>query len=806
MSAMAFTPRVRETNSDPSYTPDVFDCVIERITFHNEENGYSVVKVVPADAKDRNKVDVIPVIGNFPIKPVEGETLRVFGRWDKHPQHGKQFRMERYETLRPATAAAIEKYLGSGMVKGIGPKAAQWMVKKFGDQTLDIIETEPMRLMEVKGIGEKKVVMIQKAWEEQREVRNIMLFLQGHGITPTYAVKIYRYYKDRAIEQVEKNPYQLATDIWGIGFKSADKIARNLGVAYDAPQRLEAGLVYVLNQEMESGGHCFLPMRELIDQATENLYIASAEDLEEPIKISEKSELGRKIEPMLGDLVARGLLNAETIEFMGIQETAIYTPSFHTTEKAVAERINQLIASPWRNRPKPNEIDAILAAIPDAKKLSEEQEMAVRRAMSESLLVLTGGPGTGKCVVGDTLVLGRSGFQRMRDYWGAAPEIPDTFNECSVEILSKDGLATTSHAYYGGVRETRRVKTHLGLEIEGTPNHRVWAMTEHGPNWKRLDEMRTGDHVAVRRGDNVWGDGDLHPDVGYLFGVLLGDGGLTQPRSVCITNNDIDLLNRCNQIFRDHFGYSGRIHSTRKTFELRVHGVGLWKLLENLGITRSKSEQKYVPQSILSACKDTVRQFLAGLIDTSGYLEKYSENQACFEITLKSQRLIREIQLLCLNLGIVGRWAPKTTKYRYQDRPIEERTYWRYQTYGSDTERLVQLIPTQKAFLITERTYNTNTDVVPLPGLTSSEGITDEIAALDEACRPEFFWDMVEHLEVREAPVYDLAVPGPESFVANGLVHHNTTTTNVVIQALEKLGRRIQIAAPTGRAAKNSMF
>ncbi len=345
---MAFTPRTREEAE--SYRPnEVLECTIERVTYHNEENGYAVLKVLPADTRDKVKADVIPVLGSF-SNPVVGESLRIFGWWDKHPQHGKQFKAVRYEVMRPATAAAIEKYLGSGMIKGIGPKAAEWMVKKFGVKTLEVIEHHPDKLQEVKGIGEKKALMIQAGFIAQKEIAAIMEFLIGHGITPTYAVKIYKYYKERAIEQVEQNPYQLATDIWGIGFRSADKIALNLGVAYDSQQRLEAGMVYILNSEMESGGHCYLPQRELIEKAAENLYIKSADDLPEHDQAHEKAQLGQKLEPVLADLIQRGLLVAETVELMGHEETAIYTPSFHTTEKAVADRVHQLLNSPWRNR------------------------------------------------------------------------------------------------------------------------------------------------------------------------------------------------------------------------------------------------------------------------------------------------------------------------------------------------------------------------------------------------------------------------------------------------------------------------
>ena len=381
--------RERPDNGDGAYqTPQaVLECVVERVTFHNTENGYSVVKVTPAEAETKKgggskakfvKDDVITVLGNF-TNPVVGESLRLHGQWIKHPQYGSQFKLERYETLRPASAAAIEKYLGSGMVKGIGPAMAKRIVEKFGEDALNVIENTPKKLTKVSGIGEKRVDMIKAAWDEQRAVREIMLFLQGHGVTPTYAVKIYRHYKERSIEVVESNPYQLATDIWGIGFKSADKIAQNIGIAPDAPERLQAGLVYVLNQEMESGGHCFLLEDDLIKKSCEILEAEHA-----------------PVERALAFLVERELLIAETVEMLGMRDTAIYTPSIYTTEKAVADRINTLLSSPWRSRPKPAELDAIMEGLTGFDMLSDEQKQAVRRSLSEPMMVLTGGPGSGK--------------------------------------------------------------------------------------------------------------------------------------------------------------------------------------------------------------------------------------------------------------------------------------------------------------------------------------------------------------------------------------------------------------------------
>lgn len=388
-------PYVREESTPYASEPiAVLDCIVERVTYHNSENGYSVLKVYPADVKDKVKADVIPVIGSFQ-SPKEGECLRIYGTWTKHPQHGSQLKAERYETLRPATAAAMEKYLGSGMVKGIGPKMAERIIKKFGDDAFDVIENHPDKLATVQGIGEKRVEMIQKTWQEQKEIRNVMTFLQSHGITPTYALKIYKKYKDRSIEIVEQNPYQLASDIWGIGFKSADKIAQNLGMALDSPARLEAGLVFVLNDQMDSGGHCFLPREELIRKACEILLPQVAPEGDEVPDV-DLTLRANAIEDSLDRLIEREMLHAETVSLMGDEQTAIYTPSIFATEKAVAERIHTLLNSPWRLRPKPAEIDAILDGLPGADILSEEQQQAVRRAISEPVMVLTGGPGVGK--------------------------------------------------------------------------------------------------------------------------------------------------------------------------------------------------------------------------------------------------------------------------------------------------------------------------------------------------------------------------------------------------------------------------
>ena len=372
-------PLIRETA--PDQPSDTVEGTIERITFHNEENGYTVARLLPEGARD-----VVTILGNF-SNPVVGESLVCWGAWTRHAQWGRQMTVTRYEVVRPATAFAIEKYLGSGMVKGVGPVMAKRIVAKFGEEALDIIETKPRKLLEVVGIGDKKFAQIKKAWNDQREIRNIMLFLQSHGVSPAYAVKIYKTYGDKAISVVEKNPYQLAADIWGIGFKSADKIAREMGIAEDDPRRIEAGVVYVLNESVDTGGNAFLTEAELTDKAREILGVAD-------------------VSSAILDLALSGRLVIEPSTFMGQTEVAVYPPSLYTTERGLAERLLRLVSQPLKQPPNPSKFAAWLAALVEKRglPLSDEQLGAVQIALLSRFSVLTGGPGTGKTTTTNTIV------------------------------------------------------------------------------------------------------------------------------------------------------------------------------------------------------------------------------------------------------------------------------------------------------------------------------------------------------------------------------------------------------------------
>lgn len=223
---------------------------LERITYYNEENDFVVARL-----QEKGKKELSTIVGNLSgINP--GESLKLTGRWVHNKRFGEQFQVERFEVTVPATLHGIQKYLGSGLIKGIGPIMAERIVKKFGLDTLEIIEKTPERLSEVDGIGPKRIAMITKAWEAQKEIKEIMIFLQGHGVSATYSAKIFKQYGNQSIEVVKENPYRLARDIHGIGFITADKIAQNLGIDPNSLIRAKAGVVYVLN-ELTDEGHVY---------------------------------------------------------------------------------------------------------------------------------------------------------------------------------------------------------------------------------------------------------------------------------------------------------------------------------------------------------------------------------------------------------------------------------------------------------------------------------------------------------------------------------------------------------------------
>ena len=351
---------------------------VERITYYNPENGYSVVQL-QADIDIADNTDLVTVVGNLPeLSP--GEHLRLTGSWKNHPKFGYQFQVETCEQVIPATVAGMRRYLGSGLIKGIGPRLAERIVDQFGDQALYVIENDPQRLLEVPDIGPKRSQAIARAWQEQKQVKDIMLFLHSHEISTNLAIKIYKQYGDQSLGVVQSDPYRMASDIHGVGFKTADRIAQSLGLPPDHPSRIEACLVYALNQ-MVDDGHVYVPREELSEMALELLgeinpgLVPSAID-----RLREQTRIYQ-------DLVPAGARK----EHEHPSHQAIYlTPLYHS-ERGVSHLLHQIATS----------LPSRLSDLPPAfigldPQLTEEQAGAIRTALSHPVSVLTGGPGTGK--------------------------------------------------------------------------------------------------------------------------------------------------------------------------------------------------------------------------------------------------------------------------------------------------------------------------------------------------------------------------------------------------------------------------
>ena len=342
-------------------------CVVERITYQNADNGYTVLKCAV-----KNYSDLVTVVGTMPDTHV-GSVLSLEGMWKMDAKYGRQFSVEKFEETLPATVYGIEKYLGSGLVKGVGPKFAKRIVEKFGKDTLNIIEDTPDKLLTVQGIGKVRVERIKTSWQEQKEIKNIMLFLQSHEVSTSHATKIFKTYGSESIAIVKENPYRLADDIWGIGFKTADSIAQKMGIDKGKFVRLRSGTFYTLNKLAEAG-HCYATREQLIGKARELLEVEDAE-----------------LEITLDEMIRT---NDVIREVAGEQE-AVYLPPYYFSESGCAKRLIRLMSC---GKKKSEDAEEILKKVAASSEITydEIQWQAVKAAISSKVMVLTGGPGTGK--------------------------------------------------------------------------------------------------------------------------------------------------------------------------------------------------------------------------------------------------------------------------------------------------------------------------------------------------------------------------------------------------------------------------
>ena len=349
---------------------------IDRLTYHNPENGYTIARLVVEGQRER--IAIVGAIASIQ----EGESVEVAGVWTNHPKYGKQFKVEHYKAVYPSTLEGMQKYLGSGLIKGIGPKSAKRIVEHFGEETLDIIDADPQQLAEVPKLGKKKVELIAEAWDEQRQIKDVMVFLQSHGITTGYAVKIFKTYGQEAIQKVRSDPYRLERDVDGIGFRIADRIAQRLGLGRDAPERVQAGIRYLLSEAADEG-HVYLPtVRTMELPAVGMMELPAVGMMERAVEIlAINAEL---LPPALEALRANDGVVTEDLR--------CYLPPLHRAEVGAASSLKRLLRTPAEELAVPAEAE-------DGLELAPAQKEAVELVATSKVLVLTGGPGTGKTTV-----------------------------------------------------------------------------------------------------------------------------------------------------------------------------------------------------------------------------------------------------------------------------------------------------------------------------------------------------------------------------------------------------------------------
>lgn len=475
---------------------------VDRIVYRNEENCYTVARL------KTEAPDLVTVVGNF-LAISEGETIRVWGQWVNHPEYGRQLKMEEYQTVIPATREGIERFLASGAVKGIGPVMAKRLVDKFGSATLDIMEKAPHRLSEVEGIGPIRAEAIAAAFQSQKEVRDVMVFLQGHGVSPAYAARIYQEYGPQAVDVVRTDPYRLAMDVYGIGFKIADGIASNLGIAADSPARIKAGLIYLLQLAGEEG-HVYLPREELTRRGAELLEVDEA-----------------RVEVALEGLEEAAIVNIDG-------ETCIYPWYLCAAERGVAAKLLALQAS-FQGDQEDMEGQLNLAERDAGLTLASQQRLAVLRALNRGVIVITGGPGTGKT----------------------------TIIRFIHTLLKKKGLRVALASPTG--RAARRLKEATGAEAKTIHRLLEFGMVEGRPCFQR-DEDRPLSQGAVII-DEV-----SMVDISLMYSLLKA----IAPGTRLILVGDVDQLPSVGpgNVLRDIIN-SGVVESVRLTEIFRQRGKSL---------------------------------------------------------------------------------------------------------------------------------------------------------------------------------------------------------------------------------------
>lgn len=721
------------------------------MTFQNPLNGYAIINVEIVEG-ERAKESVTVTLNH--TKLYEGVTMRFSGVWVKHPKFGYQLKAESCFEIPPATKNAVERYLSSGFFPGIGPVTAKKIVNHFDDDTLDVFRNNIERLSEVKGMAKKKIKVLKESWKENQEMNNIMLFLQEHMISTVFAVKIYKTYGIESITVIKNNPYKLSTDIHGVGFAMADKLAMSLGISEDSKKRITAAIHHVLSNN-QADGHCYLTSRQIKGRVKKLLSLDVSEQIEE---ILNKEELERKI------------VSLDFTKDNGRSEKRYYARDVYYDEKYVAEKSVRLAKKNYVSDKKSLEVK-LQKMIDDSEiKLSSEQFNSVIGVLSKGMSILTGGPGVGKCLKKGTEVLMYDGKKKnVEDIIEGDLLMGD--DSTPRKVLS---LARGKEKMYDVISNDGKVwgcnESHILSLIYNSKERDIRI---NGKKYSKGDvvDVSVKDYLKISKRNRVrlmqysakidYKDKFVKFDP-YMLGVWLGDGH-SNSKTFIVTNLDKEIREHFENWSKENgYKFRFRVNKNRAPSLIISEGeISICSLLKDINVFNNK----HIPSNYLINSEHKRLQLLAGLIDSDGYAGKTN----CYEIVQKNKKLSKDIFELSSSLGFKTKINEKIAKLNREDGTVYSCKVYKILISG-DVERIPIKIERKKIKTNPNKNH-----------LHSGFKLIDK--GLGE--------------------YYGFEIDGNKRFVlGNYVVTHNTTTVKFVYDMLNSLGKNVLLAAPTGRASQ----
>lgn len=721
-----------------------------RIVYRHESTDWSVLRIRVSGMRGEQTLVGVTVAQ-------AGQFVTAAGRWGMRDGQ-RQFEAQRITASNPTTPEGVCAYLGSGMIPGVGAKKAEKMVAHFGTSLLTVLDAEPERLKEIRGFGPATIAKIAKGWQEHKAVSEVMLFLHSHDISPALCRRIYRAYGDKTIETIRANPYALSVDVRGVGFKTADSIAKSLSIPANSPQRILAGLVFLMNEDMTKG-HCGKRRPDLLRVAVEALGV-DAQQIANVLDTDLRGESAHKQQFVQhADIVCLQWLSRSEEEIARIMQERAALPSR------------------WADKATPELIDRV--AEKSGMTLADKQRRAVEMALKSRVAVITGGPGVGKAQPIDAQVLTPSGFKAIGDLRVGDP------------VVAADGaVSRITGVFPQGVKDIYRVRFEDGRQTRCCGEHlwKVWTRTsEWSPERKQkvrsrgwrvlpLDTIRDRKQRQATEHQRIAvplfappedADRPLPVDP-YFMGALLGDGSFS---NMTLTKKDAVLLEKVATIARQSGLTVLFRNPPSRCAYIRFSGGGLRKYLREQGLLACRSHEKFIPDTFLQASARQRRQLLQGLLDTDGHVG----NNRAVSFTSSSEVMARQVQRLAWSLGGKATIAAKATRYRATSGDVRAgRTAYTVCISHDQAANLLWL-PRKRSRLDGRRTIHRRL--------------------------------LIDSIEPNgQAPCVCISVDHPDQLYVTDdyIVTHNTSTLNVVLAAMRELKLRISLAAPTGKAAQRA--